>query len=239
MLAMAARQIIRLCRTRRLTDAQIKLFFLALWLLGGCAGVASSKLFFDHYFLQILPVLCVSLGWLLAQIAPAWTARRLSLVLAASLVLPAMAAEVALADALNPILTWQNGRPSLHPDGPAQIAADINAAPMPSAGTAGPQLFVFNYQPIIYALTGRTPPTAYVLPSVLSGKFLSYVAGVNAAAEIARILAERPAYIVRSPFPIGLPSNINQPVYTEMNQALAANYEIWRSYPGVFLYRLK
>jgi 4-amino-4-deoxy-L-arabinose transferase-like glycosyltransferase len=194
---------------RRRRDA----LWLTLWLLGGALGVASAKSFYDHYFLQLLPVLCVILGvWSSRLTAPYW---RTAFALAA-LSLPAWAAHLALRDASGP-------------DIPARIATDLQTQP-----TAG--IYVFNSQPILYALANRPLPTRYVLPSELTGTFLPRIAGVNALAEVARILAAQPVFIIcRSPAPGG----INPAVYAELDQALAAHYQLWRQYPGVAVYKLR
>ncbi len=149
--------------------------FLSAWLLGGIIGVSAAKSFYDHYFLQILPVLCVILGIWFARL-PQRALLQTGLVLA-TLALPVWAADVALRNATGP-------------DVPAEVAADLR--------TQHPkQIYVFDTQPILYALTGQTPPTRYVLPSELIGHLLPRVAGVDAGAEVARILAKKPDFILR------------------------------------------
>jgi 4-amino-4-deoxy-L-arabinose transferase-like glycosyltransferase len=241
MLGLAIWHFIAACRSRTVTRAQIQVFFLAAWLLGGWLGVASAKSFYDHYFLQILPVLCVTLGWLLARIDPGianWPKPFLAAIMAALLAWPAMAAETALQYAIQPVLTWQNGLPALRQDTTARIAADIEGA-VP-AGLTGPAVYIFNDQPIIYALARQTPPTRYVLPSELTGNFLAPVVGINTVAEVGRILACNPLFIVRARHPSN-PANLNRAVYNEVSADLAAKYQIWRSYGdvGVDVYRLK
>jgi hypothetical protein len=191
--------------------------FLPLWLLGGLAGAASAKSFYDHYFLQVLPVLCVCLGVLLARL-PRLPFLRAGVALAA-LSLPLWAAHIALRDASGP-------------DNVARAGADI-AAQHPAS------LFVLDSQPILYALTALPPPTRYVLPSELTGRFMPSVAGVDAPAETARILATTPQFIVRrSPAPTA-PATINPRIYALADAALAAHYALWRHYPGIEVYKLK
>ncbi|GLR66778.1 hypothetical protein GCM10010909_14580 [Acidocella aquatica] len=191
--------------------------FLAAWLLAGLAGVAVAKSFYDHYFLQVLPVLCVSLGFWFSLL-PRGRVVRAGFVVAA-LALPAWAAKIALHDAMVP-------------DVIAQVGADL-AAQHPAS------LYVFDSQPILYALSGQTPPTRYVLPSELVGRSLPRVAGVDAGAEVARILAGNPQFIVcRAPAPAN-PAVVNPAVYAQLQQALAARYRLWRTYPGVVVYKLR
>jgi hypothetical protein len=204
--------------------------FLLLWLAGGTVGVISAKSFYDHYFLQILPVLCVSLGWIVPQITGhlKWQLALMAVLLA----LPVNAAMEALVDATRPILNVQNGRVSLLPDTAARIAAEITGTPvgMPR------QVYVFDDQPVIYSLTGEMPPTRYAFPSILSTCFLSHVAGVQGTAEVKRILAGAPEFIVRGRTPANDP---NQAVYAMLAKVLAARYVLWHSYDDAMLYRLK
>jgi 4-amino-4-deoxy-L-arabinose transferase-like glycosyltransferase len=209
--ALARRRALFLAR-RRATE-----IFLSFWLLGGMAGVVSAKSFYDHYFQQLLPVLCVSLGYWFSLL-PRRRALQCAFA-AATLILPARAAQIALHDAAGP-------------DIPARIAADLNAA-HPSG------IYVFDSQPILYALTRLPPPTRYVLPSELTGVLLPGVAGVNAQAEVARILATRPQFIIRRSDPSTDPAVINPAIYAELNTALATGYRPWRQYPGVDVYELK
>jgi 4-amino-4-deoxy-L-arabinose transferase-like glycosyltransferase len=191
--------------------------FLAAWLLGGALGVVVAKSFYDHYFLQILPVLCVIFGWWVARL-PRHAAVRTAFVLAI-LGLPAWAAQSALRDAAGPdVLT--------------QVAAALRTQ-HPSS------IYVFDTEPILYALTGQTPPTRYVLPSELIGNSLPQVAGVNAAAEVARILATKPQFILRRSDEPTDPSTINPAIYAQTDAVLAAQYQLWRRYHGISVYRLK
>ena len=69
--------------------------------------------------------------------------------------------------------------------------------------------------------------------------FLARVAGVDAPAEVARILARRPLFIIRSLTPRTAPRVIDRHVYALVDQALAAEYRLWRQYPGAAVYRLR
>lgn len=114
----------------------------------------------------------------------------------------------------------------LHEDTPLLIAARV---------PHGASLYVFDSEPILYALTASVPPTRYVLPSILTRGRLAPVAGVDANREVARILATRPEFIVvRRPSgePAGDPG-----VYAELNAALAASYRLEAAFPDALLYR--
>ncbi|MCB5943918.1 glycosyltransferase family 39 protein [Acidocella sp. KAb 2-4] len=195
---------------------RLALVFPPLWLLCALAGAAAAKSFYDHYFLQALPPLCVCLGALYAALPPrpVWRAA----LLLAALALPLRAAQHALRDATVP-------------DTVATAGADLEARHPAS-------LYVFDSQPILYALTGTAPPTRYVLPSVLTRKLLPGVAGVDAVAEITRILASQPQFIVRRA-PAPQDPLTNPAAYALLDAALAQNYTLWRSYPGIAVYARK
>jgi 4-amino-4-deoxy-L-arabinose transferase-like glycosyltransferase len=189
--------------------------FPLLWLLGGLIGAVSAKSFYDHYFLQILPALCVlaAYGW--SRLPTGGGLRDLSMFTLATLPLHA---------------GWQALRYATGPDHPAEIAATLAAAHAQS-------LYVFDSQPILYSLTGLPAPTRYVLPSELIGLTLPQVVNINPVAEVSRILATSPQYIVRREPPPG-PSVGNPQVYAVLDGALAAHYTLVHNWPGDALYRL-
>jgi 4-amino-4-deoxy-L-arabinose transferase-like glycosyltransferase len=191
--------------------------FLSAWLLGGAVGVVAAKSFYDHYFLQILPVLCVILGLWFSRL-PRHVVLQAAMLVAA-LGLPAWAAQTAL-------------RNTAGPDAPILAAAALN----PQHPTS---IYVFDTQPIIYALTGTTPPTPYVLPSELIGNTMPHVTGADAGAEVARILAAKPEFILRRSDPSTDPSVINPAIYAQVDAALAVHYELWRHCHGILIFRLK
>lgn len=184
--------------------------FLSAWLLAGLLGAASAKSFYDHYFLQVLPVLCVILGVWFSRLPASRQIRAVFII--AALALPACAGLRALQAATVPDVTAQIGQALKHQPG---------------------SLYVFDGQPILYALADKPAPTRFVLPSELTGRLLPRVAGVDAAAEVARILAAKPDFIVRrTP-----PQSGNPAVDAELEAALRG-YALWRQYPGMAVYRL-
>jgi 4-amino-4-deoxy-L-arabinose transferase-like glycosyltransferase len=202
--------------------------FLVLWFLGGCLGVAAAKSFYDHYFLQLLPVLCIIFGCS-AAVAPPWSK---SLFVIAVLALPGWAAVAALGDAARPVIAWRGGIVLLA-DGQKTIASDL-AAPLAAAPDA--RIYVFDSQPILYSLVNRPPPTRFAFPSVLTTIFLANVADVDAVAEETRILAAEPLFIIRRPSPPRGANALNPPVYALLSQTLATHYRLWRRYPNALVY---
>ena len=190
--------------------------FPLLWLLGGLIGAISAKSFYDHYFLQTLPALCVLAGIAWARLPTGGAVRDVFMFAITALPLHA---------------GWQALRDASGPDLPAEIAATLTTAHAQS-------LYVFDSQPIIYPLTGLPAPTRFVLPSELMGLSLPQVAEVAPVAEVARILATTPQYIVRREPPPG-PDTGNPQVYAVLDAALAAHYTLAQHWPGAALYKHK
>ena len=242
MLAMAAIEVPRILTRKAFPAAARFNFFLALWLAGGSIGVVSAKSFFDHYFLQILPVMCITLAWLPLNLAFTHRLPRIAVLAlcVAVMALPLVAAATALSQAATPILALRNGHVALQRDTPARIAHEIQPLlAKPTAALATGQLFVFDYQPIIYSLAGQLPPTRYPFPSVLTRCQLARVAKVPAMHEITRILATNPEFIIRSRFPYQDPAIVNLRVYAAVDRTLAARYQVWRVYDDAVVYRLR
>jgi len=184
-------------------------WFVPLWLLAALLGALSAKSFYDHYFLEALPPLAVALGL--------WSQRAGPALAAAALALPLWAGTQALQAALVPDQT--------------AAAGALLAAARPAS------LYVFDSQPILYSYAGLAPPTRYALPSELVGTTLPQVAGVDPLAEIARVIATRPAIIVRrDPEPAA--PNLNPAAYALADSLMAAHYTLWQRLPGLALYRL-
>jgi 4-amino-4-deoxy-L-arabinose transferase-like glycosyltransferase len=232
--ATAPATIARIIRGRAFpTDARLHIL-LVLWVAGAAAGIASAKLFFDHYFLQILPVACLCLAWVSARLCPRlanWSRPRAALLFGALLVIPAVAGAAELRVIAAPLITRTANGLNMQQDGPAAAAAALRPAI-----AAGASLYVFDGQPIVYALTNAKLPTRYILPSILTGCFLSRVAGIDPLAELTRILSQNPDFILVSTHPTA--SRPNPAVYAALTADLAARYSLWREAPDSRIYRL-
>jgi 4-amino-4-deoxy-L-arabinose transferase-like glycosyltransferase len=171
---------------RPMRPAELYLARAALaWLCAASLAVAIPGMYFRHYFLLLLaPV----------SLLGALGARRLARVARPGLVLACFAAllGVTTAQAWSTVLLprLEHGIGLRIPDPPQRVAAALNAALSP-----GETVFVVNWQPLLYFLTHTVAPTRYVLPSQLTGRFAA-VTGIDSDAELARILATRPRFIV-------------------------------------------
>jgi len=164
---------------RRLT-----LFGLA-WLGVASLAVAAPGFFFPHYFLILLPPLSLLAGIGLYAFARHVSERQVRLILAS--VVGFVAVDVMATD-MTPRLA--RGFALGSPDTPRRMAALMNEELLP-----GDTIFVPNYQPVVYFLTNANLPTRFPFPVHLTGGFAN-LAGVDTDAEVARILASRPRFIV-------------------------------------------
>ncbi|MBS7812708.1 ArnT family glycosyltransferase [Roseococcus pinisoli] len=155
------------------------------WLAAAALAVAGPGFFFPHYFLISIPPLAL----LAATGAYAFTrfaaGHRGRLLLGVAVI--AICADLVATD-LSPRLS--RGFAMGSPDTPRRMAAMMNDELQP-----GDTIFVPNYQPVVYFLTHARLPTRFPFPVHLTGSF-SNLAGVDTDAEVARILASRPRFIV-------------------------------------------
>jgi len=163
---------------------RLALFALA-WLGAASLAVAGPGFFFPHYFLMLLPPLSLLAGIGLHAFARHVSERRVRLILAA--VVGFVAVDVMATD-MTPRLA--RGFALGNPDTPRRMAALMNDELQP-----GDTIFVPNYQPVVYFLTNANLPTRFPFPVHLTGSFAN-LAGVDTDAEVARILASRPRFIV-------------------------------------------
>jgi hypothetical protein len=156
-----------------------------LWFAAGSLAILAPGFFFPHYFLIWLPPLSLlaALGcWRLARFMPP---RRRGLVF--GFLVAVVAVGSWRADATARI---ERGIGLFVPDPVRQVAAAI-AAELPP----GEPIFVANYHPVVYVLARAGLPTRYVFPAHVTGHF-GGVADIDMDAEVARIMASRPRFVV-------------------------------------------
>jgi hypothetical protein len=146
------------------------------WLLGGAVGITSGKYFYSHYFIQILPALCVAFALAVDRL---FVQRKAAVLCAFAFLAPTIASGAY--------------RISLLLRGPHNERAI--AAKIPT----GASLYVFDGEPILYLLAGSRPPTPYVLPTILTGDRFYNVAHINPLSEVNRIFKSRPEFVVTRP----------------------------------------
>lgn len=190
--------------------------FALLWLATAALAVAGPGFFFPHYFLIVMPPLAL-LGGIGAYAFVQYVGgARARLALAA---IVAFAAVDLMAADVTPRLS--RGFAMGTPDTPRRMAALMNDELQP-----GDTIFVPNYQPVVYFLTQARLPTRFPFPVHLTGSFAN-LAGVDTDAEVARILASKPRFIVldRTEWFAMRPSAMSM-----LTEALEEGYELAASF---------
>jgi 4-amino-4-deoxy-L-arabinose transferase-like glycosyltransferase len=188
------------------------------WFIAASIAVILPGMYFQHYFLLLLgPVaLLAALG-----------TRRLVRLARPGAVLPVFAGLLLLvmlqswAALLMPRL--ERGIGLRAPDPPQQVAAVLKAA-----WTPGDSLFVVNWQPLLYFLVDAPPPSRFSLPAQLTGPFANVI-GIDPDAELARILAKQPKFLVVDR---GSWTGMRQPAQALVAEALTRDYSLFATVPS-------
>ncbi|TCH97088.1 hypothetical protein EJV46_17360 [Roseococcus sp. SYP-B2431] len=186
------------------------------WLCTAALAVAGPGFFFPHYFLISVPPLALLAATGAYSFTRYVAGHHGRLLLGVAIV--AICADLMAAD-LSPRLG--RGFAMGSPDTPRRMAAMMNDELEP-----GDTIFVPNYQPVVYFLTHASLPTRFPFPVHLTGSFAN-LAGVDTDAEVARILASRPRFIVldRSEWFAMRPSAMAM-----LTEALEEGYELAASF---------
>jgi len=224
--------------------ARIEMVVLLAWAVTASLGVASGGLYFSHYFIQLLPVLCIAAGLMAGQAAAWWRPlprTALLVLIAAGLILSVNEAAVDIGRMIPIAMRPPVGFGPLR-DTPAEAASDIRAelAKAPSRTAGGETIYVFDGEPVLYSLLHARLPTRYVFPSFLLSRLLSYTVDIDPLAQLDSIMAEKPLFVIRRRFPgVQSPQTRNVAVYARMEADLAADYSVWRVYDTLVVYRRK
>jgi hypothetical protein len=218
---------------------RIEMLVLLAWTVTSSVGVASGGLYFSHYFLQLLPVLCVAAGLMAGQ-AAAWrrpVPKAAFLVLMLAGLIPSVHEAVVAIGRMVPIaMRAPVGFGPLR-DTPADVARDLEPELAKAPGEA---IYVFDGEPVLYSLLHARLPTKYVFPSFLLSRLLSYTVNIDPLAQLDSIMAEQPLFVIRRRFPgVQSPQTRNVSVYAKMTADLAAGYTLWRVYDDMIVYRRK
>ena len=156
-----------------------------IWLATASLAVAGPGMFYNHYFLIWLPAvsLMAALGaWRLGRFVHPRQA-----VMALAVIIGAVGVNVWSVDAVG---RMRSGIGLRNPDPVRQVAAAVKAVIPPGA-----PILMANYHAVVQFLAGAGLATRYAFPAHFTGHY-GDVAGIDMDAEVARVLAARPAAIV-------------------------------------------
>ena len=219
---------IYLARARDVARPERRAFlFVLIWLAAAFAGTLISGKLWSHYFLQLLPPLCLLTGLLLTGTLrpdPGYdpVKRNLALILAvAASLLPLIHPPLASSLALLRSCVLRGAE--LPPDRPAQVAAYLAARVTPEDG-----IYVADYEPILYYLVDARQPTRYIFPPHLISARFEGVDVNQPLQELDQIMTEQPRYVIRTSPPI---TNFSNAAYRDaLDQYLAERYVIEKQF---------
>ncbi len=214
---------------RRHPRAALFLLALGIWLAFTLAATLLSRRFYLHYFLQALPPLSLLAAAVIVQavrldsaLPHARQALLIGLLVAVGLAQPAARP---LKASVDEALTLLRRTPRV------ELLA-YTAGYLRERMAPDDYLFVAEGDPILYYLTDARLPTRYLLPPLLNDD-LSPMIGIDPLAELDRIMALRPRYVVL------LEEYRRDPAFLARLQThLARDYVLERSIQGILLYRL-
>lgn len=187
-------------RSAGMPEARRATGFVAGWALVAVAGVLVFGTYYNHYALPLLLPLSVAAAPLLG-----WPEARVWKVTAAAALLLAGAVATAVPGVLH-----------LRSRGDGSEVRALVAAMRPGA-----TLYVFDGEAVLYLLSHSPLPTPYAFPTHLSDLRESGGIGVDQGAELRRVLASRPDYIVTTDIERG---QINPEAQRLLRETLAEAY---------------
>ena len=155
--------------------------WLLLWAVAAAIDVCLPLKFYGHYFAALHPPLCLAGALALGRLVP----RRPGAFAAGCAVLFVTALPLWMVG-----LARATHRAEV--DGPRIIARTLQGA-----GAHDNDVFVYNYEPVLYALAHVRPPTPYLIKAEFAT--FSGSAHVESAAEINRVMDALPRFVVVVP----------------------------------------
>jgi hypothetical protein len=182
---------------------QVLCLWITIWLAAACVDVVVPLKFWKHYFNALVPPLCLMAAIASTVMARRWPARAAHIMtISVVLTLLPAAAEI--------LIHLGDSRDIGRANVPLEIGERIRAE-----GTNGRDVYVFDYDPLVYAYARAAPPSRFVLGIELSDFTAS--TGTTAQTEIGRVLGDRPRWIVTTqPSPYSFP----EPVRRELGATL-------------------
>ncbi len=183
--------------------------FLAAWFVAAMAGGVAQLQFADHYFYEaVIPLAVMAAAAIFAPGAP-----RRARITACALLGMAVTGYVGVRSAA---VDHNGGR-----NVPSVIAHDI-------VGAGAGSMYVFNSHTLLHLLTGIPLPTKYPLADHLLRDINAEMFGLDARAEMARVLdGDQDVVVVDRPINPTVSADRQKMLETK----LAADYCLWRQYP--------
>lgn len=190
-----------------------------------------SKRFIGHYYLQLLPPLCLISSYMIVQTVNKQvikSKRNLFLIIVSVLIfLQTLYPHLQKSTEL--VVNQYIKQPNYLEDKEVLIANYIKTKISPSD-----YIYIANYQPIIYYLVSAKLPTKYVFPSHLIS-YYSAITGINPLQELTSIMDKKPVYVL-----FDEEREIENNEYKiALNGYLKKDYLLEKTIENIKLYRIK
>ena len=216
------------------------LVYLLVWLLMAFISVCLLKGVYNHYYLQLLPSLCLISSYLtirVVEMAGGLDKKRRFLALVLLI--------------LNPLLT--NADPYITRSAKSAYfrfvkgidgqGDDYRVISKYLQGRIKKEDYIYavDLPPIVYFLVDAKIPTKYAFSFFIHDKVFSKFAGVNPLQELNSIMSKRPLYVIRSlePPSSGPTVSTNNLFYAELDKYLEKYYVFESSIKDVKFYKLR
>jgi len=198
------------------------------WLGASFLAIFISRLYWPHYFLQFNPALCIIAAMVIYKILCPSLKQAVMLPIFGVLLILVGGFYTQIRDITKETLSivkhiYINDE-QYWGDDIAIISQYIKDRII-----SGQSIYIVDYNPIIYALSGAELPTRYLMPPHLIGSRTSKIIDVDPNDEVKNILELQPVYIIKKrlrPEPEGTIDS----VYELINTRLMEEYEVEKSY---------
>lgn len=209
---------------------KIILCYFIIWVSLTFIATLLSKRFIDHYYLQLLPPLCLLSSYIIIKtLDNKLLKNRYNLILISLItILLLLPVYPHLQKSTNVIINRYIKKQENWGDKESIVANYIKARITPSD-----YIYVVNYQPIIYYLVEGKLPTKYVFPSHLVS-YYSTITGIDPLQELNSIMNKKPTYVV-----LDNKKEISEPYKIKLYSYLNKDYFLENSIRNVMLYKLK
>ena len=178
----------------RKSEESYKFYALLLWFFMAFIGTCATKKFYPHYFLQILPPLCLLSSYMVITLLDSASLKPVKLGFAVTLIflLPLLQSSSKPLKASMHFIDKKYVQNSDHwQDTPTRVSNYIK-----SRIGEDDYIYMADYQPIVYYLTNSKIPTKYILPSWFIKEEFSRFIGINLNQELTNILSKKPIYLI-------------------------------------------
>lgn len=217
------------------TGREKVIIYLSLfWIVVGIVGVSVSRLFWSHYFLQLIPALCLIASIVISKMVSPVFHKSYYLGVACLIIISVGASYNFVKEYIKYSLDIFVKRYVYGYENYGDLAKQISSY-LENNIHNGDYVYIVDYYPIIYDLTNAAIPTKYVFPPFLIGNSSKKIINVDSLFELNNILKLNPKYIVKKherPDPQGTDDQF----YSLLLSHIDKFYEFDRSFSGIDIY---